>query len=93
MITFLSLTNLTAKVDAPFIVLRQGLIWGGMAETEAKALIERLADHHAWIEFIPPASAVMRAALTGAVDDPAGEAGGAPRTTPDLTADTIPGKS
>lgn len=83
MVTFLSLTNLTARVDAPFVVLRQGLIWGGMPEGEAKALVERMCAHHSWMAFIPPAVAVMRAALTGVVDDPVGEAGGAPPTTPE----------
>lgn len=90
MVTLLALTSLSAKVDAPFVVLRQGLIWGGMAEPEAKALIDRVSAHHPWVEFIAPAVAVLRAALTGAADDPAGEAGGAPRMTPPGTPPPIP---
>lgn len=65
-----------------FEVLRLGLIGGGMADVEAKRLVETAFDRHPLIEFKVPALSVLMAALYGPADDPVGKPSPAGETTP-----------
>lgn len=82
-VTLMSLTQATARVDAPFVVLRNGLVGGGMNAVDATTLIDRLADLHGWMTFLPTAATVLQSALIGPPDDAVGEVGGAPPMTPE----------
>lgn len=61
------------RVDDLLQILRQGLIGGGMATTEALPLVTRMAETHGLIVLRETAYRVLAAALIGPADDPAGE--------------------
>lgn len=76
------------RVDDVFETLRQGLIGGGMATTEASRLVTTLMDQHGadlkgMASFVAPAIRVLELALYGDAEEDADagkpEAGGADR--------------
>lgn len=71
------------RVDMPMAVIRYGLIGGGMAADEAKALVSRMFDAHPLAMFITPATLVIMAAVVGPGDDPVGEPEGETTTSPE----------
>lgn len=71
------------KVDWPFVVIRHGLIGGGMGEAEARKLVDRMADTYPCGKFVSTAMIIMGAAVVGVEDDPVGEPQGVTTTPPE----------
>lgn len=80
---FQALGNGAWRLDMPMSVLRHGLIGGGMAEIEARKLVDRMFDAHPLAKFIAPARLVIMAAVVGPGDDPVGEPKGETTTSPE----------
>lgn len=76
------------RVDDAREILRIGLVGGGLKPVEALALVTRYVDGFPLLDAVPPAIAVLGAALFGAEDEPVGNgaaaeaASGATETSP-----------
>ena len=68
----------TWRIDDVLAVLRFGLIGGGMAPGEAKALMVRIVDVTPIGKLVATAHLVIAAALVGPADDPVGGSAGEP---------------
>lgn len=70
------LSDGTWRLDDIRETLRLGLIGGGLEPIPALNLIERYVDARPLVENVPPAQAVLGAALVGVKDEPLGEGDG-----------------
>ena len=68
----------TWRIDDVLSVLRHGLIGGGMAPNEAKALVSRIAEATPMMTLAMTAQVVIATALVGPADDPVGTPSGEP---------------
>jgi hypothetical protein len=85
MLVLRTLADGSWRVDTPITVMRHGLIGAGMADTEARDLVLRIAETHPLADLVVPAYRVLAAAMVGVEDDPVGKPSGAAETTPQPT--------